>query len=95
MLRERGYTSGPIEKMRIKDLVQALIETDAGHTDTPRTKMTEMTEMMTMKTKTQKIKTQKMKTQKTKSHKMEAQKMNLATEKITKEPPITAPRWGS
>ena len=54
-----------------------------------------MTEMMTMKTKTQKMKTQKMKTQKTKSHKMEAQKMNLATEKITKEPPITAPRWGS
>ena len=33
MLRERGYTSGPIEKMRIKDLVQALIETDAGHTE--------------------------------------------------------------
>jgi len=33
MLRERGYTSRPIEKMRIKDLVQALIETDAGHTE--------------------------------------------------------------
>ena len=58
---------------------------------TPR--MTKKTK--TQKTKTQKMKTQKMKTQKMKSHKMEAQKMNLATEKITKEPPITAPRWGS
>ena len=33
MLRERGYTTRPIGNMRIKDLVQALIETDAGHTE--------------------------------------------------------------
>ena len=33
MLRERGYTTLPIGNMRIKDLVQALIETDAGHTE--------------------------------------------------------------
>jgi len=33
MLRERGYTTRSIKKKRIKDAVQALIETDAGYTE--------------------------------------------------------------
>jgi len=33
ILRERGYTTRPIDMMRVKDLVQVLIETDAGRTE--------------------------------------------------------------
>ena len=85
MLRERGYTTRPIGNMRIKDLVQALIETDAGHTEDEddRHNFDERRRLRRSRLSEDKN---------SQAHKMEAQKMNLATEKITKEPPITAPR---
>ena len=88
MLCVRGYTTPSIENMRIKDLVQARIETNAGHTEDEddRHNFDERRRLRRSRLSEDKN---------SQAHKMEAQKMNLATEKITKKPPIKPLRWGS